>query len=83
MANVTKLELQQLLAARNAEVEALRLRVAELEGDIVALKARPAEHVSTPRSDERIVQRYQDSAGRTFVKVQIGYGRFVHREVRA
>lgn len=80
MANVTKLELQQLLAARNAEVEALRLRVAELEGDIVALKARPA----APRaSDERIVQRYQDHAGRTFVKVQIGYGRFVHREVRA
>ena len=39
MAAVTKLELQQLLAARNAELVAARTRIAELEGDVAALKA--------------------------------------------
>lgn len=39
MANVTKLELQQLLAARNAELVAARTRIAELEGDVASLKA--------------------------------------------
>lgn len=39
MATATKLELTQLLAARNSELEAARLRIAELEGDVAALKA--------------------------------------------
>lgn len=47
MASTTKLELQQALAARNTELEAARLRIAELEGDVTALKAqlnkRPAQ----------------------------------------
>lgn len=34
----TKLELEQLLAARNAELEQLRLRVADLEGQLLAAK---------------------------------------------
>ena len=42
MAQTTKLELSQLLAARNKELEAARLRIAELEGDVVALKAKLA-----------------------------------------
>ncbi len=36
----TKLELSQALQARNAELEAARLRIAELEGDVAALKAK-------------------------------------------
>ncbi len=42
MARPTKLELTQLLAARNTELQAARLRIAELEGDVAALKARSA-----------------------------------------
>lgn len=38
----TKLELSQALQARNAELEAARLRIAELEGDVAALKAKLA-----------------------------------------
>ncbi len=34
----TKLELAQLLAARNAEIEALRLQVADLQGQLLAAK---------------------------------------------
>jgi hypothetical protein len=39
MAATTKLELQQLLAARNRELVAARTRIAELEGDVASLKA--------------------------------------------
>lgn len=37
MSRITKLELTQLLTKANAEIEALRLRVATLEGDKAAL----------------------------------------------
>ena len=37
-ASATKLELTQLLAKANAELEALRLRTAELEGSVTALR---------------------------------------------
>jgi uncharacterized protein involved in exopolysaccharide biosynthesis len=43
MASITKLELQQALAARNTELEAARLRIAELEGDVAALKSKLAK----------------------------------------
>lgn len=43
MAATTKLELTQLLAARNGELEAARLRIAELEGDVAALKGQLAK----------------------------------------
>lgn len=36
----TKLELSQALTARNTELEAARLRIAELEGDVAALTAK-------------------------------------------
>lgn len=36
----TKLELAQLLATRNAELEAARLRIADLEGQLMAAKGR-------------------------------------------
>jgi hypothetical protein len=40
MAQTTKLELQQLLSAANAEREALRVQVAELTATVTMLKAR-------------------------------------------
>lgn len=36
---ITKLELQQALSARNEQLAAARLRIAELEGDVSALKS--------------------------------------------
>ena len=50
----TKLELTQLLAARNAELEAARLRISVLEGELAlrprSPEAKPARaaHVRTP-----------------------------------
>lgn len=49
MASVTKLELSQALAARNTELEAARLRIAELEGDVAALNAKLARAGSATR----------------------------------
>lgn len=49
MASITKLELQQALAARNAELETARLRIAELEGDVAALKTQVARASSAQR----------------------------------
>lgn len=43
MARITNLEYQQLLAARNTELEAARLRIATLEGDVAALKGQIAK----------------------------------------
>jgi hypothetical protein len=43
MASITKLELQQALTARNTELEAARLRIAELKGDVAALKSKLAK----------------------------------------
>ncbi len=39
MASTTKLELQQRLLATAKELDAARIRIAELEGDVAALKA--------------------------------------------
>lgn len=46
---ITKLELSQALAERNAQLEAARLRIAELEGDVMALKSQFAR-VDAPRT---------------------------------
>ena len=43
----TKLELTQALQARNVELEAARLRIAELEGDVAALKSQLAKAPAT------------------------------------
>lgn len=94
MAAVTKLELQQLLATRNAECEALRVRVAELEGDVAARDARLAKAVGTfrgmrtaapaaPVAGERVVQRWTDRQGQAWMKVQVGYNRCAIRRVEA
>lgn len=40
MPRITKLELQQLLNTRNAELEAARIRISELTGDVQALRAK-------------------------------------------
>lgn len=48
MAKMTKLELEQLLAQRNAEVQQLRHRISVLEGQI-ALGAQPPAAKPAPR----------------------------------
>lgn len=80
----TKLELSQLLAARNSELEAARLRIAELEGDVAALKARvttprPARptYVAPPATDEQLKLRAamaaaKELAMRTGRSVRVG-----------
>jgi hypothetical protein len=51
-AKPTKLELAQALAERNAQLEAARLRIAELEGDKAALQSKleAFKQLSTKRS---------------------------------
>lgn len=49
MPRTTKLELQQALAERNTQLEAARLRIAELEGDVAALKGQLARNAQAVR----------------------------------
>lgn len=49
MASITKLELQQRLLATAKELDAARIRIAELEGDVTALKAQVARADSAQR----------------------------------
>lgn len=49
MASITKLELQQRLLATAKELDAARIRIAELEGDVTALKAQVARAGSAQR----------------------------------
>lgn len=58
----TKLELAQLLATRNAELEAARLRIADLEGQLMAAKGRApsvkrSTYVSRPVDPEVLRRR--------------------------
>lgn len=61
MARVTNLELKQLLDARNAEIQQLRLRVSTLEGEL-ALRAAPRapnpNGVVVERHGQRVVKRW-------------------------
>ena len=41
MARITKLELEQLLAARNKELEALRLEVSQLRAHVQSMRSKP------------------------------------------
>ena len=43
MARITKIELEQLLRARNAEIEALRLEVSKLRAQVSLRPAPPAQ----------------------------------------
>jgi hypothetical protein len=49
MARTTKLELEQLLSARNEEVQELRLRLAVADGNVVAYRAKCEELESEVR----------------------------------
>lgn len=74
MAGPTKLELTQALAARNTELQAARVRIAELEGDVTVWrgKAAAAAHLAleqaqkvksanTPRTGPRQVYEFDPS----------------------
>jgi hypothetical protein len=52
----TKLELTQLLNTRNTELEAARLRISVLEGEL-ALRPRPAKQETTQRLHSLAQQR--------------------------
>lgn len=62
----TKLELEQLLAARNAEIEGLRLQLADLQGQLLAAKGNaPSVRRSTytPRPvDPEVLRRREAMA---------------------
>lgn len=47
MSRITKLELQQALAERNQQLEAARLRIAQLEGDLEALRNKQQRPTNT------------------------------------
>ena len=47
MSRITKLELQQALAERNQKLEAARLRIAQLEGDLEALRNKQQRPTNT------------------------------------
>ena len=63
MAVTTKLELQQLLNVANAERESLRVRVAELQGTVGALKAQleAAKAHGALRQGQRVRPVYEPS----------------------
>ena len=77
----TKLELSQLLAARNAELCAARLRISVLEGE---LALRPRTAPSTAGAARADVKRYTDRLGRMFEKTYTPGSRVATvREVKA
>lgn len=91
MASITKLELQQRLLATAKELDAARIRIAELEGDVMALKGqlakRPTEvtravYVRPQRepSAEQLAYRATLAQARDFA---MRTGRSVKVEVRA
>lgn len=73
---ITKLELQQALSERNAQLEAARLRIAELEGDINVLRMRlgAVQPTSTVvRSNYQLAcQKARELAQRTGKCVRVG-----------
>jgi uncharacterized protein involved in exopolysaccharide biosynthesis len=62
MAQTTKLELTQLLTARNADLEAARLRIAQLEGDVAALQSRLLRDAPRPQPAARTRPTYTPTA---------------------
>jgi hypothetical protein len=57
MSRVTKLELQQALTERNQQLEAARLRIAQLEGDLDALRNKQQRAASFPNTLTFIEER--------------------------
>ena len=90
MARITKLELEQLLAARNKELEALRLEVSQLRAHVQSMRSTPRPAQSTrsePRPKKRdevgdIVSTYQKRDGTMWNKVRIDYNTYAHRQVQ-
>ena len=74
----TKLELTQLLATRNTELEAARLRISVLEGEL-ALRPRPSVAQPTKAAYTKTFVK----GGKTFARVCIGFNTFAIREVTA
>ena len=65
----TKLELTQLLAARNAEIEGLRLQLADLQGQLLAAKGnapsvKRSAYVPRPVDPEVLARRAAMAAAR-------------------
>lgn len=76
MARITKLELEQLLAARNKELEALRLEVSQLRAHVQSMRSKPR-----PAQNGEIVATYEKRDGTMWNKVRIGYNTYAHRQV--
>lgn len=76
MSRITKLELQQALNERNAQLDVARLRIAELEGDVNVLRMRlgAAQPPSTVvRSNYQLAcQKARELAQRTGKCVVVG-----------
>lgn len=73
MVRITKLELQQALNERNAQLEAARLRIAELEGDVAVLKgqlSRNTPPVRAPRTTPRPVIEFDPNKPGDFRRAQ-------------
>ena len=77
MARTTNLELKQLLAARNKELEALRLEVSQLRAHVQSMRNSPR-----PAQNDEIVATYQKRDGTMWNKVRIGYNTYAHRQVQ-
>lgn len=91
MSRTTKLELQQALAARNGELEAARLRIAELEGDVMALKGQLAKRPTEVTRAVYVRPQREPSAEQLAYRAALAqareramrWGRSVKVEVRA
>ncbi len=91
MARITIASLQadiKTLRELVKDVEALRVKVAQLEEDKrILTKERDAlmtaAHVETPRNDQRVVSRWTDCAGQAWVKVRTGWNTCAIRRVEA
>ena len=75
MAQPTKLELTQALAARNSELQAARLRIAELEGDVAALKAINSRVGAKVANVVRTRPAYQPSEAQLEVRARMAAAR--------
>lgn len=75
MASPTKLELTQRLVATGKELEAARLRIAELEGDVAALKAINSRVNAKIANTVRTRSVYQPSEAQLEVRARMAAAR--------
>jgi hypothetical protein len=80
MSRTTKYQLEQLLAERNQQLEAARLRIAQLEGDIEALRNKQQRAASSPNTltfveeRRRKMQLAKEAALRLGSSVKVNFG---------